>query len=81
MSLSEAIEEGKVEVWMDGKKLQGGFMLIRTDQQEPRWLLIRINGEAASPDTEPDQETIQGSDSALTGRPVEEIAEEHNAPA
>jgi len=79
--MSEAMEEGKVEVWMDGKKLQGGFALIRTDQEEPRWLLIKTKDEAASPDAEPDQEIIQDSDSALTGRSLEELAEEQTAPA
>lgn len=48
--MTEAIEEGKVEVWMDGKKLQGGFALIRTGREEPRWLLLKMDTEQTIPD-------------------------------
>jgi bifunctional non-homologous end joining protein LigD len=80
VSTSEAIEEGKVKVWMGGKKLQGGFALIRTDQEEPRWLLVKTDDEAASPGVEPDPEITQDADSVLTEQPLEEL-EESSAPA
>jgi DNA ligase D-like protein (predicted 3'-phosphoesterase) len=30
LSMAESIEDGKVEVWLEGEKIQGGFALIRT---------------------------------------------------
>ena len=64
--MTEAIEEGKVEVRMDGKKLKGGFALIHTGQQEPRWLLLKMDDEQATSDpnaadAEPDGALADGA--------------------
>ena len=74
-AMQEAIEQGKVEIWLEGKKLQGGYALIRTGKPDKggkeRWLLIKTKDAKADArrnitSTEPD--------SVLTGRTIEEIA-------
>lgn len=47
-SMEAALEEGLLEVWLEGRKLNGGFALKRTaGGRKPRWLLIKMDDEAA----------------------------------
>jgi DNA ligase D-like protein (predicted 3'-phosphoesterase) len=72
--LAEAIDEGKVTVWLDGEKLRGGYALIRTGSgDDTRWLLIKIDDDEADARRNP---TSTEPQSVLTGRTLEEIAEE-----
>jgi DNA ligase D-like protein (predicted 3'-phosphoesterase) len=42
-SMEQSIEEGKIEIALHGKKLRGGYALIRTGKGEKaRWLLIKM---------------------------------------
>lgn len=71
-SMKEALKEGKVEVWLEGQKLQGGYALIRTDGgDEERWLLIKMDDDEADARRNP---TSTEPKSALTGRTLAEIA-------
>lgn len=70
-SMEQCIEEGHVAVWLEGKKLKGGYALIRTGKNG-RWLLVKMADQQADVlrqpvDTEPR--------SVLSGRTIEEIAE------
>lgn len=41
-SIAEAIKSGHVKVWLQGKRLRGGWTLQRTDGGEkPQWLMIK----------------------------------------
>ena len=45
LSMAEALDEGKVEVYLQGDKLNAPYALIRvtTDEdEEPRWLMIKM---------------------------------------
>lgn len=46
--MADAFDEGHVTVWLEGKKLRGGYSLVRTGKgEESRWLLIKMrDGEA-----------------------------------
>lgn len=71
VSMTEALDDGKVEVWLEGQKLRGGYALVRIDDADDRWLLIKMDDEEAdarrnSTSTEPT--------SALSDRTLEEIA-------
>ena len=73
--MEQAYDEGRIEVWLEGRKLKGGYTLIRMGRlgDKKGWLLIKMRDEYANRpedpgDTEPD--------SALTGRTIEEISEE-----
>ncbi len=75
----EQLARGKINVVLYGKKLRGGFTLIRTGtrlgapSQERRWLLIKQRDEYA--DTSWDIESPELDRSVLTGRTMMEIAE------
>ena len=65
-SMPTALEEGKVELWLEGEKLTGGYTLIRTgDGYEARWLLIKMDDEEADARRNP---TSTEPDSVLSGR-------------
>lgn len=70
--LAEAVSHGHVKVWLEGKKLKGGFALTRFRKSpDEAWLLVKTDDDAADPHTDI-LETAP--DSAQTGRSLEEIA-------
>ena len=74
--MSDALKEGKVEIWLEGRKLSGGFALIRTGRDKsgkPRWLLIKMKDERADASRNP---TSTEPASVLSGRTIEQVAEE-----
>lgn len=73
-SMEESFDEGKIEVWLEGEKLHGGYALIRTGEgEEARWLLIKMSDEAADARRNP---TSTEPRSVLSGRTLDEIEEE-----
>jgi DNA ligase D-like protein (predicted 3'-phosphoesterase) len=68
-----ALERGHLSFWLDGQKLSGGFSLIRTQQSEKSWLLIKKSDETADARRSP---TSTQTESVLTGRTLDEIAAE-----
>lgn len=76
-SMEHALDQGKIEVWLEGKKLQGGYALIRTGKPDKsgkeRWLLIKKKDDGADARRNP---TNTEPHSVLTGRTIEEIASE-----
>jgi DNA ligase D-like protein (predicted 3'-phosphoesterase) len=74
VSMEASIEDGKVEVWLEGEKLQGGYVLIRTgDGADARWLLIKMKDDRADARRNP---TSTEPESVLSGRTLDEILEE-----
>jgi len=74
LSMPEAYDEGKIEVWLNGEKIKGGHALVRTGQgQDERWLLIKMDDDEADARRNP---TSTEPKSVLSGRTLEEIAEE-----
>lgn len=72
VSMQEAYEQGRIEIWLDGEKLQGGYTLIRTGgKKKPSWLLIKKNDEEADRDMDI---TLEEPNSVLTNRNLDEIA-------
>jgi DNA ligase D-like protein (predicted 3'-phosphoesterase) len=48
MSMKESLDDGKVEVWLQGRKLQGGYVLIRTGRKDSeKWLLKKMKDDKA----------------------------------
>ena len=58
---------------LEGQKLRGGYALIRIDDAEDRWLLIKMDDDEADARRKP---TSTESESVLSGRILDEIAEE-----
>ncbi|NWO08791.1 MAG: DNA ligase [Alteromonadaceae bacterium] len=47
-SMSEAYRNGLIEIWLEGRKLCGGYALKRfREGKKPQWLLIKMNDEHA----------------------------------
>ena len=70
--MAEAVFHGHVKVWLEGKKLRGGFALTRFKRTpEEAWLLVKAEDEAAAAASNLLEEEAT---SALTGRTLEEIA-------
>ena len=74
LSMQQSYDEGKVEIYLEGQKLEGGYALIRTgDGEDARWLLIKMDDEHADARRNP---TSTEPNSVLTGRSLEEIRED-----
>jgi DNA ligase D-like protein (predicted 3'-phosphoesterase) len=74
--LDQAIENGQLAIWIEGKKLKGGFALTRIrDGKKPVWLLVKKrDGYANASDPVTDQPA-----SVLSGRRIEELDEKQPA--
>lgn len=71
--LAEAVAHGHLKVWLEGRKLKGGYALTRFKTgKDEAWLLVKADdGEA---DASADLLTTR-PESVLSGRTLEEIAE------
>jgi len=72
-SMTEALDEGQVEVSLEGKKLKGGYALVRTGSEgdQERWLLVKMDDEEADAWRNP---VSTEPKSVLTGRTLDEVA-------
>lgn len=72
--LAEAVAHGHVKVWLEGKKLRGGFSLTRFKSgKDEAWLLVKNQDELADASRDP---VAEEPDSALTGRSLQEIEQQ-----
>lgn len=73
ISLSEAYDRGTLEFWLEGKKLQGGYALIKmkSGNMKGNWLLIKMDDEKADARRNP---VSTQPKSAVTGRTLNQIA-------
>jgi DNA ligase D-like protein (predicted 3'-phosphoesterase) len=75
--VEEAVDEGHVKVWLEGEKLIGGFALTRTgDGRRERWLLVKIDDDAADARRNPVRSQPR---SVLSGKTIEDVASELDA--
>lgn len=68
--VADAIADGHVSVWLEGRKLRGGYALTRF-RGEHDWLLVKMDDEAADARRSP---TSTEPESVLTGRTLEQVA-------
>lgn len=69
--LAECIQRGTVEIFLHGKKLQGGYALIRTHLAEGKdWLLIKMRDRYADSKNDP---VKSKPESVLSGKTIEEV--------
>jgi DNA ligase D-like protein (predicted 3'-phosphoesterase) len=72
--ITKALKRGHVAVWLDGKKLKGGYALSRIAKgKKPRWLLVKMKDEKADARRKP---TKSETKSAVSGRTMKEITKE-----
>jgi bifunctional non-homologous end joining protein LigD len=73
-ALRRGYEKGDFKFRLDGDRLKGSWVLVRTrrgDPKRPQWLLIKHRDDAAEPGSEVVEEY---QTSAATGRTMDEIA-------
>jgi DNA ligase D-like protein (predicted 3'-phosphoesterase) len=75
VSMSRAIEDGHLTVWLEGEKLKGGYALIRMQGggKNDQWLLIKMHDEHTDARRNP---TSTQNKSVISGRTMAEIARE-----
>ena len=70
--VEDAVEAGHVRIWLEGKKLEGGWALTRVSKgQRPRWILVKIKDDKADARRNP---VKTQPESALSGKTIEETA-------
>lgn len=73
ISMEKSIEDGHVDIWLEGKKLKGGYALIRTGKGDRKfWLLLKKKDKKAN--SEIDILTNK-PESVLSGYTIEELNE------
>jgi DNA ligase D-like protein (predicted 3'-phosphoesterase) len=70
--IEQALEQGHASVWLDGKKLRGGYALTRIGKgKRERWLLVKMDDEGADRRRNP---ASSQPESVLSGKTIEEVA-------
>jgi DNA ligase D-like protein (predicted 3'-phosphoesterase) len=76
-SMEASLEDGLVEVWLEGEKLRGGYVLKRTDAgDKPRWLLIKMDDAGADARRRP---TSTETASVQSGRDLDQVRAEEGS--
>lgn len=72
-TLLQACEDGHLSVWLEGRKIRGGYSLIhfRSEDYKRLWLLVKMDDVAADARRNPVQTEPE---SVLSGRTLEQIA-------
>jgi len=75
--LADALEQGQAEVWLEGRKLRGGYALVHTKSggDEKNWLLVKMDDEGADARRNP---VSTQPESVLSGRTVDEIGDDED---
>ena len=74
MSMQESYRDGKIEVWLEGKKLKGGYVLIHTKQREEnQWLFKKMKDDEADARRKPVKSEPK---SILSDKTIEEMEDE-----
>ncbi|MGM0365098.1 MAG: DNA polymerase ligase N-terminal domain-containing protein [Actinomycetota bacterium] len=77
ISPEQALEQGKFEVFIEGQKLKGAYVLLRTgkkDEQNPRWLFIKMKDRYADARRNP---TSTEPQSVISGMTIEDLEKEN----
>jgi DNA ligase D-like protein (predicted 3'-phosphoesterase) len=75
--VERAVTDGHVAVWLEGRKLRGGYALTRIGKgKRERWLLVKMADEQADARRKP---VKSQPESVLSGRTVDEVAAEAEA--
>ncbi len=73
LDLPEALAHGHLKVWLEGRKLKGGYALTRFKTgKDEAWLLVKADDEQADASAEL---LRTWPESVLSGRTLEEIAQ------
>ncbi len=74
VGMARALAEGHAAVWLEGRKLRGGYALTRIRRgRQPQWLLVKMDDEEADARRNP---TSTEPASVLSGRTLEDLDRE-----
>lgn len=75
--VKKALENGVAEIWLEGKKLRGGYALVHAKMrgEQKNWLLVKMKDEGADARRNP---VSTEPKSVVSGRTVKEVSEEHD---
>ena len=72
--VERAVQDGHVAVWLEGRKLRGGYALTRIGKgKRERWLLVKMDDEQADARHKP---VKSQPESVVSGRTIEDVAAE-----
>ncbi len=73
--ITDSIDQGQVEIRLDGEKLRGGYALVhaKLGGDEENWLLVKMDDDEADARRNP---VSTEPASVLTGRSLEEVADD-----
>jgi DNA ligase D-like protein (predicted 3'-phosphoesterase) len=75
--VDRAVTDGHVAVWLEGRKLRGGYALTRIGRgRRERWLLVKMADQEADARRKP---VKTQPESVVSGRTVEQVAAEAEA--
>jgi DNA ligase D-like protein (predicted 3'-phosphoesterase) len=70
--VAHAVEDGHVTVWLEGRKLRGGYALTRIGRgARGRWLMVKMDDDAADARRKP---VKTQPESVLSGRTIRQVA-------
>lgn len=74
LSMQDSFNDGKIEVWLQGKKLKGGYVLIRTGGKDKKqWLFKKMEDDEADKRRNP---VSTEPESILSDKTIEDIEKE-----
>jgi DNA ligase D-like protein (predicted 3'-phosphoesterase) len=72
--VERAVEDGHATVWLEGRKLRGGYALTRIGKgSRGRWLLVKMDDQAADARRKP---VKTQPESVISGRTIQQVAAE-----
>jgi DNA ligase D-like protein (predicted 3'-phosphoesterase) len=75
LSMSQSVEAGHVEVWLEGEKLKGGYAIVRIDREKDQWLLVKMDDSEADARRNP---ISTEPASTKSGRTIEDMYHDHD---
>lgn len=76
VSLKNCFRNGQIEVELKGRRLRGGYVLLQFKKEKNQWLLKKIDDQCADKKM---NVVTRYTTSAITGRTMQEIAQEAKA--
>jgi bifunctional non-homologous end joining protein LigD len=70
----QAVQDGHLSFWLEGRKLHGGWSLTRTADEQ--WILVKRRDEHADPSLDI---TASAPDSILSGRSLDEVGQDEES--
>jgi len=73
ISVEDALSQGKLEIFIEGQKLKGAYVLLKTgkkDEPNPRWLFIKMKDQYADARRNP---TSTEPQSVISGKAIEDL--------